>query len=313
MIVYSIRRILATIPILIVVLTIVFLVVRVAPGDPARAMLGDFASQEAVEALRERMGLNEPLWKQYVAFLADLARGDLGKSMISNVSVAKQIGDALPHTLQLTLTGILIGVVLGVPLGTFTALRRNRWPDYLGRILSLLGLSFPTFYLGVLLMLVFSVWLDIFPAVGGGAFTEPVANLRHLVLPGLTLGLVMTAYITRLSRSAVLNLLREEFVSVGRAKGLTERVVVYKHVLRNALVPIVAITGVYAIVLTGGSLVVEIVYSRPGLGKLMVNSMVNRDYITLQSVIVVYAIFVAIINLLTDMAYAVVDPRIRYG
>jgi peptide/nickel transport system permease protein len=312
MIGYAIRRILLSIPILLAVLTIVFLLARVAPGDPARAILGDYASKEAVEALRERMGLNKPLWQQYFEFLVGLARGDLGKSMINGFSVAKQVAYALPYTIELTLSGIVFGAALGVPLGIYTALRRNRLADYLGRIFSLAGLSFPTFYLGILLILTFAVWLKLFPVVGGGDLNNLGDNLRHLVLPGLTLGLIMTAYVTRMSRSSILNVLNEDYVKTARSKGLRERIVLYKHVLKNALIPIISIIGVYSIVLIGGSLLVEIVFSRPGLGKMMVGAMLQRDYITLQSVMVIYAGFVVLINLLTDLTYGLVDPRIKY-
>ncbi len=312
MIGYTIRRILVSIPILLAVLTIVFLLVRVAPGDPAQAILGDYASKEAVEALRERMGLNKPLWQQYIDFLTGLARGDLGKSMITGYPVARQVARVLPYSMELTLSGIIFGGVLGIPLGIYTALRRNRLADYLGRIFSLAGLSFPTFYLGILLILLFGVWLKLFPVVGGGELQDLGDNLRHLVLPGLTLGLIMTAYVTRMSRSSILNVLNEDYVKTARSKGLKERKVVYKHVLRNALIPILSIIGVYSIVLIGGSLLVEIVFSRPGLGKMMIGAMLQRDYIALQSVMVIYSGFVVIINLLTDLAYALVDPRIKY-
>jgi peptide/nickel transport system permease protein/glutathione transport system permease protein len=312
MLAYTVRRILLSIPILLIVLTLVFLLVRVAPGDPAQAILGDYASKEAVEALRERMGLNKPLWQQYLEFLAGLARGDLGKSMINGVPVATQVSRALPYTLELTLAGIIFGAVFGIPLGIYTALRRNRLPDYLGRIFSLAGLSFPTFFLGILLMLVFAIKLDLFPVMGGGDLRNLKENLYHLFLPGLTLGLIMTAYVTRMSRSAILNVLNEDYVRTARSKGLKERLVIYKHALKNALIPIISVIGVYAIVLIGGSIMVEIVFSRPGLGKMMIGAMKQRDYITLQSVMVIYSGFVVVINLLTDLVYGLVDPRIKY-
>lgn len=312
MLAYTVRRLLSAIPTLLVVLTIVFVMVRVAPGDPARAVLGDYASQQAVTALRTRMGLDVPLWRQYVDFLGGLLRGDFGKSLINGSPVTKQIVSALPYTIELTLSGVLIGLVLGVPLGIYTALNRNRAPDYLGRLFSLLGVSFPSFYLGILLMLVFSVWLGVLPAVGGGDLADPISNLRHLVLPATTLGLIMTSYVTRLTRSSLLGVVNEDYVRTARSKGVRERVVVYKHMLRNALIPIISVSGIYFIILTGGSLVVEVVFSRPGLGKLMVGAMMQRDYITVQSVIVIYALFVLVINLVTDLGYAVADPRIRY-
>jgi len=312
MIGYTIRRILISIPILLAVLTIVFLLMRVAPGDPARAILGDYASKEAVQALRVRMGLNKPLWEQYIGFLAGLARGDLGKSMISGIPVTRQVSHALPYTLELTLSGIIFGALLGIPLGIYTALRRNKLADYLGRVFSLAGLSFPTFYLGILLILLFGVWLKLFPVVGGGDLHNLGDNLRHLVLPGLTLGLIMISYVTRMSRSAVLNVLNDDYVKTARSKGLKERIVIYKHVLKNALIPIISIIGVYSIVLIGGSVMVEIVFSRPGLGKLMIGAVLQRDYNTMQSVAAIYAGLVVLINLLTDLTYGLVDPRVKY-
>lgn len=312
MISYTIRRILIAISTLLIVLTIVFVLVRIAPGDPAEVRLGDYASKAGVEALREEMGLNDPMWLQYVRFLKGLVHGDFGRSMLNGKPISGDLKRALPYTLQLTFTGIIFGVILGVPLGVYTALRRNALPDYLGRTFSLAGLSFPTFYLGILLMLLFAVKLRLFPVVGGGDIHSLGDNLQHLFLPALTLGLIMTAYITRVARSSVLNVLSEDYVQTARSKGLKERVVIYKHVLKNALLPIIALIGVYSIVLIGGSVMVEIVFSRPGLGKMMIGAMKQRDYTTLQSVMVVYASFVVILNLLTDLTYGLVDPRIKY-
>jgi len=312
MISYTIRRILIAISTLLIVLTIVFVLVRIAPGDPAEVRLGDYASKAGVEALREEMGLNDPMWLQYVRFLKGLVHGDFGRSMLNGKPISGDLKRALPYTLQLTFTGIIFGVILGVPLGVYTALRRNALPDYLGRTFSLAGLSFPTFYLGILLMLLFAVKLRLFPVVGGGDIHSLGDNLQHLFLPALTLGLIMTAYITRVARSSVLNVLSEDYVQTARSKGLKEPVVIYKHVLKNALLPIIALIGVYSIVLIGGSVMVEIVFSRPGLGKMMIGAMKQRDYTTLQSVMVVYASFVVILNLLTDLTYGLVDPRIKY-
>jgi ABC-type dipeptide/oligopeptide/nickel transport system permease component len=309
---YAVRRILQSIPILLVVLTLVFIVSRVLPGDPAVAALGDYASKEAVNALREKMGLNIPLWLQYFRFLGDLCKGNLGKSIITGYPVASQIVKALPYTLELTLSAIFIGYLLGIPLGIPAAVRRNSLIDYFNRVFSLLGLSIPAFYLGILLMLIFSLKLKLFPVVGGGDLSSLSSNLRHLFLPALSLGLIMTAYITRMTRSSLLNILREDYVRTARSKGITERVVLFKHALRNALIPIVALGGVYAIVLIGSSVMTEIVFSRPGLGSLMVGAIKQRDYTTLQSVMVIYSVIVVILNLLTDLVYGFIDPRIQY-
>lgn len=310
---YIVRRILLAIPILLAIFTLVFLVVRVIPGDPAVAALGDYASKEAVEALRERMGLNEPLYVQYFRFLGDLLRGDFGESLISGKPIREQVAYALPYTLELTLAAVLLGVILGVPLGMLTALNRNNVIDYIGRIISLVGLSVPAFYFGILLILLFAIKLDMLPAVGGGDLREkPLESLKYLVLPTLTLGLIMTTSVTRLARSAMLNVLSEDYVRTARAKGLRERAVLVRHALRSALLPIVSITGFWAASLIGDSVLTEYIFSRPGLGKMLVGAILQRDYTALQSVMVIYASFVVAINLITDLAYGLLDPRVRF-
>lgn len=308
---YIAQRLLFSIPVFLGVVTIVFLVVRVLPGDPAQAALGDYASKEAVEALREKMGLNDPLPVQYVRFLTDLLRGDLGKSMITSSPISDQIAHNLPYTLELTFTAILIGSALGIPIGVYTATHRNRLPDYIGRVISLAGLSVPAFYLGILLILLFAVELKWLPAIGVGDGSDIEDRVRHLILPALTLGLVMTASVARLSRSAMLNVLSQDYVRTARAKGLAEYVVLVRHALRSALIPIVSLTGVWAVSLIGDSVTTEIVFSRPGLGKMMVGAMLQRDYTALQSIMAIYTGFVVIINLITDLIYGFVDPRIR--
>ncbi len=309
---YILSRLLLAIPTVLAVLTLVFFVVRVIPGDPATAALGDYASQEAVEALREKMGLNDPLIVQYFNFLSDLLRGDLGTSMITGKEISDLVRQVLPYTLELTITSIAIGTILGVPLGIYTARHVNTWIDYVGRVISLAGLSVPAFYLGILIMLLFAHKIPIFPAVGGGDLKDPRSNLTHLVLPALTLGLIMTASVTRLTRSAMLNVLKDDYVRTARAKGLSERVVVLRHALRAALVPIVSIIGVWAASLVADSVLTETVFARPGLGKMLVSAIMQRDYTLLQSVMVIYALFVVGINLITDIVYSFVDPRITH-
>lgn len=309
---YIARRLLFSIPVFLGVLTIVFFIVRVIPGDPATAALGDYASKEAVEALRKQMGLNDPLTVQYGRFLLDLLRGDLGTSMITGKPIKEQILHVLPYTLELTSLAILIGTVLGIPVGVYTATHRNEMPDYVGRVLSLAGLSVPAFYLGILLMLLFAIELGWLPAVGGGELDDLKSNLSHLALPALTLGLVMTASVARLARSAMLNVLNQDYIRTARAKGLIERTVLLRHGLRSAMVPIVSLTGIWAVALIGDSVTTEIVFARPGLGKLMVGSILQRDYTALQSIMVVYTIFVVVINLSVDILYGVVDPRVRH-
>lgn len=311
MLVFSIRRILVAIPTLLIVLTITFVLIRIAPGDPAEVRLGDYASKEAVEALRRQMGLDRPMWVQYLEALKGLLQADFGRSIINGRPISGDLKRALPYTIQLTLFGIMFGALFGIPTGIYSALKRNTLTDYIGRTLSLGGLSIPSFYLGILLMLVFSIHIPLFPVVGGGDIHDLADNLYHLFLPGLTLGLVMTAYVTRMTRSSVLNSLNEDFIRTARAKGLSERKVIYKHLLRNALLTIVALIGVYSIILTGGSVMVEIVFSRPGLGRMMIGALKQRDYTTLQAVMIVFATFVVLINLIADLIYGLVDPRVR--
>lgn len=309
---YAARRIIQSIPILFVVFTLVFVIVRVLPGDPATAALGDYASKEAVEALRKNMGLDAPLWKQYLTFLGNLLQGQLGISIITGYPVGAQIVKVLPYTLTLTFGAIVFGYVLGIPLGIPAAVKRNSFVDYFNRFFSLIGLSIPAFYLGILLMYLFSIKLKIFPVVGAGDPGDLASTLRHLVLPALSLGLIMTAYVTRMTRSSLLNVLMEDYIRTARSKGLPEKIVLFKHALRNALIPIVALGGLYAVVLIGSSVMIEIVFSRPGLGSLMVGAIKQRDYTTLQSVMVVYALIVVVLNLATDLIYGLIDPRIQY-
>jgi ABC-type dipeptide/oligopeptide/nickel transport system permease component len=218
---YIIRRILQSVPILFVVLTLVFVVVRILPGDPAVAALGDYASKDAVQALREKMGLNVPLWLQYLRFLGDLCRGNLGTSIITGYPVAAQLMKVLPYSLELTFSAILFGFLFGIPLGISAAVKRNSFIDYFNRVFSLMGLSIPAFFLGILLMLLFSIKLKLFPVVGGGDLSNLSSNLRYLFLPALSLGLIMTAYVTRMTRSSLLNILREDYVRTARSKGIS--------------------------------------------------------------------------------------------
>ena len=308
---YVARRLALSVPVLLGVVTLVFFVVRVLPGDPAQAALGDYAPKAAVDALRARLGMDAPLPLQYLRFLGDLFRGDLGVSMIKGSPIRDQVAYNLPFTLELTLAALAVGILLGVPVGVFTAVHHNRAPDLIGRLVSLAGLSIPAFYLGILLILLVGVQLRWLPASGGGSPGRLGEQAASLVLPALALGLVMTASVARVTRAAALDVLSQEYVRTARAKGLGERAVLFSHALRPALLPIVSLTGIWAIALVGDSVTTELVFARPGMGKLMVGALLQRDYTAVQSVLVIYAVFVVGINLLTDLAYGWVDPRIR--
>jgi ABC-type dipeptide/oligopeptide/nickel transport system permease component len=236
---FALRRLLLIIPTVWVVLTVVFVLVRVAPGDPAMAILGQNATQESLESLREQMGLKDPLWLQYVLFLGNLVRGDLGVSMLNSIPVKNQLLTALPYTLELTLSSMVVGVILGLPLGVVTALRRNRWADYVGRVVSLTGISIPSFYLGILLIFIFSVKLGLFPVMGTSRSGGLFGRIHHLILPAFSMGLILTSYIMRVGRSTMLNILNEDYIRTAKAKGLRGGIVVYKHALPNALIPII--------------------------------------------------------------------------
>jgi ABC-type dipeptide/oligopeptide/nickel transport system permease component len=299
-------------PTLWAVVTFVFFLIRIVPGGPAVAALGSYATEESIRQLEKQMGLDKPILVQYGKFLKDLCQGNLGKSLITNKPISQEILRALPYTLDLAFGGMIIGILFGIPTGIVTALKRNRPPDYIGRILSLVGVSLPEFYLGILLMYVLAIQLPLFPVLGGGDLHRIGSRLHHLFLPALTLGLIMTAFISRMVRSSMLNVLREDYVRTARAKGLQERKVIYKHALRNALIPTVTVIGIYMSILMGGSVLTEIIFSRPGLGKMMVFAVKDRDYIALQSVIIIFSAFVFLFNLITDLLYSVIDPRIEY-
>jgi ABC-type dipeptide/oligopeptide/nickel transport system permease component len=308
---FIVKRLLLAIPTLFAVLTIIFLLMRVVPGDPAYAVLGDYASDEAVAALREQMGIDRPIWEQYFVYMGDLLRGDLGDSLITRQPAWNQIRTVLPYSLQLTGAAILIALALGIPAGVLTAVKRNTGIDYLIRILSLAGLSAPAFYIGLLLMYFLSARLGWFPAISTAGFDELGKNLHALVLPAVTLGLVETAYVTRMTRSVMLNVLSDDYVRTARAKGLSNRVVLMRHALRPGIVPIVALVGIFTIGLIGGSVLTEEVFARPGLGKLMVGATSRRDYTLLQAIMVVYALIIVVVNIVVDIIYTWIDPRVQ--
>ncbi len=291
------------------VLTLVFFAMRVLPGDPAVAALGDQASSDQLEAFRALMGLNDPLPLQYVHFLWDMLRLDFGTSFRTGDRIGALLAGALPYTLQLAFAAMLVGAAIGIPAGVVAATNRGRSADYIARLLSLLGLCIPEFYLGALLLIVFALRLDLFPIMGGGAgFLD---RLNHLVLPAVTLGIVMAAFTARLTRSSLLEVLRRDYIRTARARGAPERVVVWRHALRNALIPVVTGFGIYILTMLSGSISIELVFARPGLGTVLVSGILARDYPVVQAGLVVFALCVVVVNLTMDVLYALIDPRIR--
>ena len=308
---YVVKRLLVAVPTLLAVLTVVFFFVRIAPGDPAFIILGDQASPQALAAVRHELGLDKPMPVQYYEFMSTVLTGDLGMSMVTHRPVWGEVANVLPYTIELTLTALIIGVVIGLPLGIAAARQRNRALDYAARIISLAGLSFPAFVSAIMLLLAFAIQLHWFPVISEARAGDPWSRLSALVLPALNLGLIMVAYVTRVARSSMLGVLGEDYIRTARSKGVPARVVIWRHALGNALIPVVTVVGLYLGVLIGNSVLTEIVFNRPGLGKLIVNSLNQRDYTMLEGLMVIYAFIIVIVNLLTDLTYGVVDPRVR--
>jgi peptide/nickel transport system permease protein len=280
----------------------------VLPGDPAIAALGEFATPEAVASFRHKLGLDQPLWMQYIAFLSSALRGDFGQSMTNGTSINALLASSLPYTIELAFAALVFGIIIGLPLGCWTAVRRDGPVDTFGRIFALAGFSLPDFYLGVLLLLAFSLHFDWFPMLGGGEGFFDI--LHHLVLPTVTLGLVMAAFIMRLTRSSLLDVLKRDYVRTARGKGVAETWVIFKHALRNALIPVTTGMGIYLLTTLSGTITVELVFSRPGLGQLLIGGISARDYTMVQAGLVVFAFFVVVVNLITDLVCAAIDPRI---
>lgn len=292
------------------VLTLVFFVVRVLPGDPAQVILGDMANEEALQALRRRLGLDRSLWAQYAEFMGGALTGNWGVSMVSGRPVVQEVLAVLPWTLELTLVSLVLGALVGIPLGVWSAVRRNRLPDYAIRVASLAGLSFPAFVSAVILLLAFAIQLPWFPVISaqsGGLGPW----LQSITLPAISLGLIMAAYITRVTRSAMLEVLTQDYVRTALAKGVPWPAVVRKHALRNALLPVITVIGLFLGIQIGNSVLTEIVFNRPGLGKLIMGALNQRDYTMLQGLMVIYTLIVVFVNVLTDIAYGLADPRIK--
>jgi len=298
-------RLLAAIPTILGVSVLVFASLYLLPGDPVQALAGEVPlERERVEALREQLGLNDPPWEQYGRFALDAIQGDLGTSLKSRRPVLDEILTFLPATLQLTTAAMVFAVIMGVTLGAVAAIRAHTWVDTLTMLLALGGVSVPVFWMGLMLLLVFAVWLGLVPSTG----TE---GIERLILPAFTLGYGAAAIIARLTRSAMLEVLSLEYVVTARSKGLSERVVIVRHALRNALIPVITVVGLQVGNLLSGAVIVETVFSRQGVGRMLVNGILGKDLPLVQGAILFVAVFYVLINLLTDILYAWVDPRIR--
>ncbi|HEX8969174.1 MAG TPA: ABC transporter permease [Chloroflexota bacterium] len=302
-------RLLQLIPTLIGALVLVFFLMRILPGDPAAAMLGTNATPQAVADLRAQLGLDKPLVQQFADYVAGLARLDLGRSLAVRAPVSTLLGQALWPTLLLTLGGTLVSVAVGVPLGVLAALKRRTWLDYLASVGALLGISIPVFVWGVLLLLAFSLEWPVLPSAGAG--DTPIDGLRSLILPSIATGFFQVGLIARITRSSLLSVLANDYVRTARAKGLADPAVIGGHALRNALIPVLTVIGLNAGTLLGGAVVAETVFTRPGLGRLILDAINARDYPVIQGVMIVSVALVVLLNLLTDLLYTLADPRVR--
>ncbi len=309
---YALRRVLLLIPIVWGVVTVVFLVVHSLPGNPAAVLLGPFATAAREASLDAQWGLNKPLPVQYVQYLANLVQGNFGISYLTNEPAALQIEVALPYTLALGVLSVILAVLIGIPLGITAAARAGTWVDHSSVILSLLELAAPSFLIGILLLLLFSGDLGWLPAIGGGSFSNLGNLAAHTIMPAIALGAGLHAFLTRIMRSSLLSVLHEDYIRTARSKGLSGRIVIYKHALRNALLPVLAVVGLALGSIVGGTAVIEEVFARPGIGALLVNSVTGRDYVQVQACVIVLALSFVLMNLVTDLAYGVVDPRIQY-
>ena len=300
---YLLRRLLQSVPVVLGVIFAVMLTIEMIPGDPVTLMLGEHATQESVAAVREALGLDKPLLVRYVQYIGNLVHGDLGRSLRERRLVSQELADVWPATLELTAAALAIAVVFGVLAGVVSAVWPNSFFDGVMRLGSLFGLSMPVFWTGLTLIIFFSLWLPWLPVGGSG-------SLRHLILPAVTLALPSLAMVARMTRSSVLEVLREDYIRTARAKGVREQTVVLKHGLRNACIPIVTLLGLQVGQLLGGAVLTETVFAWPGMGRLIVRAIFARDYILLQGAILVFALAFVLINLIVDISYAMFDPRV---
>jgi peptide/nickel transport system permease protein len=302
---YVIKRFLAMIPVLIGISLLLFFMLRMLPGDPAQVLAGQMASPEDIEAIRKQLGLDRPIYEQYLSYVSRLARLDLGRSARTQNPVIEEIWARLPNTVLLAVVAISLACLFGIPAGIISAVRPYTWVDYLVTMAGLFGISMPVFWLGLMLVVVFSVILRWLPAGGTGGW-------QHVVLPSVTLASFVVAFIARMTRATMLETLAQDYTTTARSKGLKENAVIIKHALKNALIPIVTVVGLQFGLLLGGAVLTETVFAWPGIGRLIVDSILGRDYPMIQGTILIFGLLYILVNLGVDLAYAVIDPRIRY-
>ena len=302
---YLIKRLFSTVPVLIGITLLLFFMLRMLPGDPAQVLAGQMATPQEIENIRKQLGLDRPIYEQYANYLGRLVRFDLGRSARTQNPVIEEIWARLPNTLLLAVVAISLACLFGIPAGIISAVRPYSWIDYLVTTSALFGMSMPVFWLGLMLVVIFSVMLKWLPAGGTGSW-------QHVILPSITLAAFVVAFIARMTRSTMLETLSQDFTTTARSKGLQERVVVIKHAFKNAMIPIITVVGLQFGLLLGGAVLTETVFAWPGLGRLIVDSILARDYPVIQGTILIFGLLYIMVNLIVDLIYALVDPRIRY-
>ena len=311
---YLARRLVYLLIQVLLIATAVFMLIRLVPGDPARAILGETASEEQIAVMQQRLGIDRPFYEQYAVWLSGVLRGDLGKSIINSDPIGSQIAMRIGNTFELAILSTVLALILGIPLGVVAAVRVNRVPDVVLSTLAMLGLSMPGFVVGTVLLLVFGLILRWLPQQQFMPFAEnPQAHLQLLILPVVTLAASTTAVMMRMTRASMLEVVRQDYVRTARAKGLANTVVLMRHALRNALNPVVSLVGLELAVLLGGTVIVETIFGWPGLSSLLLAGVRSRDYPTVQAVVLVIAVVTILINLAVDLIYGLLDPRIRYS
>jgi peptide/nickel transport system permease protein len=305
---YIARRLILLFPVVFGISLLVFMVVHLAPGDPIKLKLGSNYEAEVADVYREKYGLDKPVPVQYVTWLGRVVRGDFGVSFFTNEPVLKMIADRAPITIMLAVGTMLVALIIAIPLGILAAVHRNSWFDNVSRVLSMLGVSLPVFWLGLILIIIFALWIPIFPP--GGTVDE--YGLKAIVLPSITLGVAFAALITRMMRSTMIDVLGEDYVRTARAKGLTERMVQYRHAFKNAFIPVLTVVGLQFGTILGGAVLTETIFNLPGLGRLLVDSVTRRDFPVIQGGVLFISLIFVMANLLVDVLYGVLDPRITY-
>jgi ABC-type dipeptide/oligopeptide/nickel transport system permease component len=309
---YFIKHLLYFFPVILMVSFLVFIMIRLIPGDPARTIAGIMASEEDVERIRIQLGLKEPIHIQFIKWVSNILKGDLGISIRTNRPVTLEIFSRLPNTIELTIVGLFIAIIIGIPIGIFAAIKRGELSDTLLSIFALSGVSIPVFWMGLVLIYVFSLSLGILPVGERGGPLWTIEGLSHIILPSITIAAPSAGVFARITRSSMIEVLEQEYIRTAKAKGLKMNIIIFRHCIRNVLVQLITIIGMQFGYLLGGAIVTETVFAWPGIGRLLVDAIISRDYPLVQGIVLVYSILFISINLFIDLIYGIIDPRIRY-